>query len=208
VDNVTFAQYEKQLQKLLDQHVITEEIIRLTEQIDILDTETFNEELEKIVGSRAKAEKIASATSKYINEKRDTDPVLYKKLSELIKQTIADMRANRLSDLEALQKLKDIRNEAIGTKATDIPEALYYKKRNIPIFRFLQNEQVEKSEESTLFLDELISENEIVDWYKNIDIINKIELDFGDFLMDIQGLTLEKADNIAKKCIEIAIANK
>jgi type I restriction enzyme R subunit len=72
----------------------------------------------------------------------------------------------------------------------------------------LQNEQVEKSEESTLFLDELISENEIVDWYKNIDIINKIELDFGDFLMDIQGLTLEKADNIAKKCIEIAIANK
>ena len=158
--------------------------------------------------SKEKAEKIASETSKYINEKRDTDPVLYKKLSELIKQTIADMRANRLSDLEALQKLKDIRNEAIGTKATDIPEALYYKKRNIPIFRFLQNEQVEKSEESTLFLDELISENEIVDWYKNIDIINKIELDFGDFLMDIQGLTLEKADNIAKKCIEIAIANK
>ena len=42
-----FAQYEKQLQKLLDQHVITEEIIRLTEQIDILDTKTFNEELEK-----------------------------------------------------------------------------------------------------------------------------------------------------------------
>jgi type I restriction enzyme R subunit len=69
VDNVSFAQYEKQLQKLLDQHVITEEIIRLTEQIDILDTETFNEELEKVVGNRAKAEKIASATSKYINEK-------------------------------------------------------------------------------------------------------------------------------------------
>ena len=59
VDNVSFAQYEKQLQKLLDQHVITEEIIRLTEQIDILDTETFNEELEKVVGNRAKAEKIA-----------------------------------------------------------------------------------------------------------------------------------------------------
>ena len=57
VDNVSFAQYEKQLQKLLDQHVITEEIIRLTEQIDILDTETFNEELEKVVGNRAKKQK-------------------------------------------------------------------------------------------------------------------------------------------------------
>ena len=208
VDNVSFAQYEKQLQKLLDQHVITEEIIRLTEQIDILDTETFNEELEKVVGNRAKAEKIASATSKYINEKRDTDPVLFKKLSELIKQTIADMRADRLSDLEALQKLKDIRNEAIGTKASDVPETLNHKKRNIPIFRFLQNEQVEKSEESTLFLDELIAQNEIVDWHKNTDILNRIELDFGDYLMDIQGFTLEKADEITKKCIEIAIANK
>jgi type I restriction enzyme R subunit len=72
----------------------------------------------------------------------------------------------------------------------------------------LQNEQVEKSEESTLFLDELIAQNEIVDWHKNTDILNRIELDFGDYLMDIQGFTLEKADEITKKCIEIAIANK
>jgi hypothetical protein len=38
------------------------------------------------------------------------------------------MRADRLSDLEALQKLKDIRNEAIGTKASDVPETLNHKK--------------------------------------------------------------------------------
>ena len=72
----------------------------------------------------------------------------------------------------------------------------------------MQNEQVEKSEESTLYLDDLIAQNEIVDWHKNTDILNRIELDFGDYLMDIQGLTLEKADEITKKCIEIAIANK
>ncbi len=100
------------------------------------------------------------------------------------------MRADRLSDLEALQKLKDIRNEAIGTKAIDVPETLNHKKRNIPIFRFLQSEQVEKSEESTLYLDDLIAQNEIVDWHKNTDILNRIELDFGDYLMDIQGLKL------------------
>lgn len=51
-DNIDFKQYEKQLQKLLDQHVITGEVIRLTEQVSILDTEAFERELEKIIGSR------------------------------------------------------------------------------------------------------------------------------------------------------------
>src|SRR5690606_6927197 len=59
-DSISFAQYEKQLQKLLDQHVITEDIIRLVEPINILDTEAFEEELSKINSSRAKAEKIAA----------------------------------------------------------------------------------------------------------------------------------------------------
>ncbi|WP_440591176.1 type I restriction enzyme subunit R domain-containing protein, partial [Sphingobacterium multivorum] len=61
LDKISFTQYEKQLQKLLDQHVITEEIIRLVEPLDILDTEAFAEEVEKLVGPRAKAEKIAAA---------------------------------------------------------------------------------------------------------------------------------------------------
>src|SRR5690606_1559437 len=49
-DTVSFAQYEKQLQKLLDQHVITEDVIRLVEPINILDTEAFEEELSKLNG--------------------------------------------------------------------------------------------------------------------------------------------------------------
>src|SRR5690606_1391610 len=97
-DTVSFAQYEKQLQKLLDQHVITEDVIRLVEPINILDTEAFEEELNKLNGPRAKAEKIAAATSKYITVNIDTDPVLFRKLSELISETIAEMRANRLSE--------------------------------------------------------------------------------------------------------------
>ena len=67
LDRISFSQYEKQLQKLLDQHVITEEVIKLVEPISILDTEAFEEEIEKLVGPRAKAEKIAAATSKYIS---------------------------------------------------------------------------------------------------------------------------------------------
>jgi len=37
----------------------------------------------------------------------DIDPVLFKKLSDLIAETISDMRANRLSEIEALARLKE-----------------------------------------------------------------------------------------------------
>ncbi|MCD8518262.1 MAG: HsdR family type I site-specific deoxyribonuclease, partial [Flavobacterium sp.] len=78
-DKIDFKKYEKQLQKLLDQHVTTEEVIRLTEQVSILDAKAFEQELEKVVGARAKAETIASRTAKHISERMDEDPVFYKK---------------------------------------------------------------------------------------------------------------------------------
>lgn len=210
LDTVSFAQYEKQLQKLLDQHVITEEVIRLVNPIDILDSKSFEEEVEKLIGPRAKAEKIAAATSKYLSINIDSDPVLFKKLSELITQTIIDMRANRLSELDALKKLKILKDQALKGGTTDLPEAIKDKRRKVAIFHLLQ-EEVElkdKQLEITLMFDEILSNCEIVDWHKRIDIINKIELEFGDYLMDVMDLSLEKADQLTKKAIEIAIANK
>lgn len=210
LDTVSFSQYEKQLQKLLDQHVITEEVIRLVDPIDILDSKSFEEEVEKLIGPRAKAEKIAAATSKYISINIDSDPVLFKKLSELITQTIIDMRANRLSELEALKKLKDLKDQAVKGGTNDLPETIKDKRRKVAIFHLLQ-EEVElkdKQLEITLMFDEILSNYEIVDWHKRLDIINKIELEFGDYLMDVMDLSLEKADELTKKAIEIAIANK
>lgn len=209
-DKVNFGQYEKQLQKLLDQHVVTEEVIRLVDPISILDTELFEEEVEKLVGLRAKAEKIAAATSKHISVNIDVDPVLYKRLSELIIQTIKDMRAARISELEALEKLKHIKEEALGKSSVDIPEDVQDKTRKVSVYRLFRGEEklAEHEVQATNFFDHLLTENELVDWEKRSDIINKIELEFGDYLMDVYHFTMDEADKLAKKCIEIAIANK
>ncbi len=208
-DTISFAQYEKQLQKLLDQHVITEDIIRLVEPINILDTEAFEEELSKINSSRAKAEKIAAATSKYITVNIDTDPVLFRKLSELISETIAEMRANRLSELEALKRLQEIKEQALKGGGDTVPEELQGKRRNIGIYHLFQSEELLNGKEvdAALMFDEILSSCEIVDWHKRIDIINKIELEFGDYLMDVMDLPMDKADELTKKAIEIAIAS-
>lgn len=210
LDNISFTQYEKQLQKLLDQHVITEEIIRLVEPLNILDTEAFAEEVEKLVGSRAKAEKIAAATSKYLSINIDLNPALFKKLSELISETIADMRANRLSEIEALNKLKDYNEQVLKGSSYDIPEEIKGSTRNIAVYQLLkeENELVNKEIEITKMFDEIVSNYEVVDWHKRTDIINKIELDFGDFLMDMFDLSLSMADELTKRLIDIAVANR
>lgn len=210
LDKISFTQYEKQLQKLLDQHVITEEIIRLVEPLNILDTEAFAEEVEKLVGSRAKAEKIAAATSKYLSINIDLNPALFKKLSELISETIADMRANRLSEIEALRKLKDYNDQVLKGSSYDIPEEIKGKNRNVAVYQLLkeENELTNKEIEITKMFDEIVSNYEVVDWHKRTDIINKIELDFGDYLMDMLDLSLSKADELTKKLIDIAVANR
>lgn len=210
LDKISFMQYEKQLQKLLDQHVITEEIIRLVEPLNILDTEAFAEEVEKLVGPRAKAEKIAAATSKYLSINIDLNPALFKKLSELISETIADMRANRISELEALRKLKECNEQVIKGSLYDIPEEIQGKNRNIAVYQLLKEEieLVNKEIEITKMFDEIVSNYEVVDWHKRTDIINKIELDFGDYLMDMFDISLSKADELTKRLIDIAVANR
>lgn len=210
LDTVSFAQYEKQLQKLLDQHVITKDIIRLVEPVNILDTESFEEEIERLVGPRAKAEKIAAATSKYISVNMDIDPVLFKKLSDLISETISNMRANRLSELEALSRLKELKAQALKGSTNDIPTEIGDKRRKIAVYHALEAEEQLKGNavEITVIFDELLTKLEIVDWHKNKDIIKRIELEFGDYLMDVIDVSMDKSDEITRKLIEIAIANK
>lgn len=206
-DSVDFKRYEKQLQKLLDQHVTTEEIIRLTEQVSILDTKKFEEELEKVVGTRAKAETIASRTARHINERMDEDPIFYKRLSELIQETISDLRAMRISEIVAINSLKELRDQAITKKSDDIPEAILHNEKTIPFFRLAKSNTKFASEKAIAFaieVDKIVKQFLIVDWSTKPDIIRKMTFYIGEYLIDELRISIEEADEIAEKCIEIA----
>lgn len=206
-DAVDFKKYEKQLQKLLDQHVTTEEIIRLTEQVSILDTKAFEHELEKVVGTRAKAETIASRTSKHIHERMDEDPVFYKKLSELIQETIADLRAMRISDVVAIRKLNEYRDQAISKKSDDIPEVIMQNDKTIPFYRLaIANSSIAKDNAIPFAteVDKVIKEFAIVDWASKPDIIRKMTFYIGEYLIDELHIAINEADEIAEKCIDVA----
>src|SRR5699024_10025495 len=94
-DKVDYKIYEGQIQKLIDQHIGTQGVEKLTELVNIFDEDAFQKEVEKTIGEAAKADKIASRTSKHITEKMDEDPVFYKKFSQLIEQAIEDFYNER-----------------------------------------------------------------------------------------------------------------
>jgi type I restriction enzyme R subunit len=209
-DQVDFRKYEKQLQKLLDQHVTTEEVIRLTELVSILDTDAFEKELEKVVGGRAKAETIASRTSKHITDRMDEDPVFYKKLSELIQQTISDLRAMRISDIEALRRLKEYREQAVSKKSDDIPNELLSQEIAIPFYRILKEDSELDNDKLISFAlqtDIIIKQHQVVDWPNKLDVIRKMNFYIGEYLIDEMNIPIEKADEIAEKCVGVAIKN-
>ena len=54
----------------------------------------------------------------------EEDPALYKRLSELIDEAIAEHRAKRLSDMEYLKRIRETLDELRGKSSSELPDKL------------------------------------------------------------------------------------
>lgn len=225
-DVVNYKQYEGQIQKLLDTHIHTDEIKPITDLVNIFEKDKFHEEVEKTVGTAAKADKIATRTAKHITEKMDEDPAFYKKFSELLKETIADYENRRITEVEYLHKVQNIMESVVLHTDSSIPEALY--KRDVAKAFFglciealdkkIQDDILKKeiSTQAAIFIDDLIQNTvldngkPIIDWQYKTNIKGKLQIDIGDYLIDEVkakyhlDLSFEELDIIAEHCIEVA----
>lgn len=225
-DEIDYKQYEGQIQKLIDTHITTEKIETITELVNIFDKEKFQQELENTTGKAAKADKIASRTAKHISEKMDEDPAFYKKFSQMLRETIADYEAKRISEAQYLSRVQDIMNNVLAHTDNDIPEQL--KDRDVAkAFYGLTVEALaskipdntmrkEVSTQTALQIDTIIqqsvldNEKPIVDWQFKTNITGKLLIDIGDYLIDELrdkynvDLSFQEMDKIADDCIEVA----
>lgn len=193
-DKIDYKKYEGQIQKLIDQHISTQDIEKLTELVNIFDEEAFQKEIEKTIGTAAKADKIASRTSKHINEKMDEDPAFYKKFSHLIQEAINDFYQHRISELEYLERIKDYRDKVLTKTDSTIPEEIknnavasayygithtFFKVKGVTIQDF---EYV--LVKSALQIKALIEKEKVVNWQNNSDVLKKMTLEIGDYIYD------------------------
>jgi type I restriction enzyme R subunit len=225
-DDVDYKQYEGQIQKLIDTHITTEKIETITQLVNIFDREKFQEELENTTGKAAKADKIASRTSKHITEKMDEDPAFYKKFSQLLKETIADYESKRITEAQYLSKVQDIMDNVLSRIDTEVPEELKDKeeaKAFYGISKELLSEKIEDeivlrevSVHTGLSIDEIIQKlvldnrMAIIDWQNKSNITGKLLIEIGDYLIDEVrdkyniNLSFNEMDKLAEDCIEVA----
>lgn len=219
-DRIDYKQYEGQIQKLIDTHVTTEKVEPITELVNIFDKDAFQDEVEKTIGTAAKADKIASRTSKHITEKMEEDPAFYKKFSDMLRETISEYEIGRLTELEYLNKVREINEQVLSKTDSAIPEELKDRDEARAFYGIALSDLKDKtksqdelklwSTEIALAADHIITSMIEVDWQNKIDITRKMTHFIGDYLIDdirdrySISLTFEEIDNIAEQIVEVA----
>lgn len=225
-DEIDYKQYEGQIQKLIDTHITTERIEVITELVDIFDKDKFQQEVENTIGKAARADKIASRTARHITEKMDEDPAFYKKFSQMLRETIADYEAKRISEAQYLSRVQDIMNKVLSRTDNDIPEQLrdreaakaFYGITAEALSEKLQDRVVltEVSTYTALKIDDIIQQSvldngkPVIDWQLKSNITGKLLIEIGDYLIDEVrdkynvDMAFDEMDIIAENCIEVA----
>jgi len=224
-ESIDYRDYEPKIKKLLDTHIEANQVIRLNEPVNIFDDKTFGMVKEqqgvyaaKTTASRADA--IAHATKKVINEKMEEDPAFYEKFSKLIQQAIDAYRSKRIADLEYLKKVLEISDKVVTRKHDDIPAKLDNHEDAQAFYGMLKpffEEQVsdaaaceDLSADAALAIQDILSRNWKVHFWDDDDVQNKVINDIDDYLYDeIQGarnvaLSTEQMDEIIERSMQLA----
>jgi len=225
-DDLEYKEYEPQVQKLIDKHITTEgEILRITEMVNIFDKEERDREVEKITSKAAKADHIASRTIKAINVKMNEDPVYYKKLSRLIRDTIEDYHQHRISEADYLNKAREYEDQFHNGRQDNVPENLAGNDTGIAIYNLVneifkghlkrdegsQNIAAIMAEGIDQVIKSIVFENgkPIIDWVNKSDIEGRIKIEIDDYLFDLKAqqdieLPFDLIDELVEEGLKVA----
>lgn len=226
-DTVDFRQYESQIQKLINFHVTSSAVKPVTELVNIFDTEAFEQEVAKLESNAAKADTIASRTSKFITENMDSDPAFYKKFSQLLKETIAAYEQGRIDEIEYLQRVLKYKDDVLAHTDSELPDELqhnnaakaYYGLALETYLRVFGDVSIDLKQlaldtawafdrimNRTLIVDGLV----LVDWQQKSDIIGRMKIELETYLIDEvkrkYGIVFpfDDMDVIIDGCVEVA----
>ncbi len=223
---IDYRDYEPKIKKLLDTHIQANEVVQLNEPVNIFDDKMFTQVKEEQgvyqtkKTTASKADTIAHATKKVITEKMDEDPAFYEKFSKLIQQAIEDFRAKRISDLDYLNKVIDIRNKVVGKVHDDIPDKLSGNEDAMAYFGVLKPflEKHELGEEglesatadTALAIHGIFAKHRKINFWDDEDAQKQVVNEIDDYLYDELktergiDLSLDQMDDIIEKVLQVA----
>lgn len=218
-ETVDYSSYEVQIRNMVNKYIGAKVVKQIVEPVDLFNIEGFERELGGIEGDAAKADTIAARMRKTIHDKMQEDPLLYKKLSEVINAAIAEHRAKRLSDANYLNRIREAMDEMRTKGSTDIPDKLKQHESARPYYRVVLEELPDDMVKETapaylgadaaVKIDTIIKNLEKRDWIHDPGVHNQMFNDIEDYLLQIKGnfdlkWNYEVIDRIIEQTLEIA----
>lgn len=220
-DEIDYKEYEAKVQKLIDTHVSSEEILQITPPVNIFEQDEFHAEVEKLQTAASKADTIAHRTKKTITEKMEEDPYFYRRFSKILEEAIAAYQDKRITDAEYLNRVTEVMNSVVNRTSDDLPSSL--KNRDeakafygvvTDVFTRLNLSDAASKETAALAalqIDEIIRKNKVVDWIANLDVQNAMRNEIDDYLYELReesgvDLSLDDMDLIVENSIDVAKA--
>jgi type I restriction enzyme R subunit len=233
-DTIDHKEYEAKMRNLMDSYIAAEDIIQITAPVDILNEKEFEDELMRLGSPRAKADAIRTRMTKRISEKWDENPAYYKKFSERIEEIIEQYKEKRISELEYLEKMRNVMNDfRKGYSGTTYPEKI---KHNIHAQAFygvvkevLEDERYYEAgvtelvaEDGPIYnyegiladiameVDVIIERHCKVDWHDNPDVHKKISQEIDELLYLVKKkhfpkMTFDQIDTMIENIKTVAL---
>lgn len=224
-DSIDYKKYEMRIERLINRHVQSDEVKVITQLVNIFDTEAFEKEVDQAVGAAAKADTIASRTSKYITENMESDPAFYKKLSQLIRESIEAYEQGRLNENEYLERMRGYKDDVLNHTDSEMPQELvnnhaakaYYGIALENYSRLFVDGPVKEmalatsqSFDAIIRKHVIVDDAVIVDWQTKSDLVGKMKIAMEDDLIDNikrkydVDLTFDDMDVIIDGCVDVA----
>lgn len=218
-ETIDYSQYEKQIRKVMDSHIQAPDVEVVTGLVNIFDVEAFDKEVERRVGTAAKADTIASRLVKTLHEKMDEDPVFYRKFADLVQQAIEDYRNCRISDVEYLRRVSEQMATVRQGHEAELPEQLT-RYREAPAYFGVVGDVLESygteptqqkqiAAEMAIAIEEILGRLKRRDWHTMEDVIKDMQNVIDDYLFEAREkfgvtFTTEDMDEIIERCLSIA----
>jgi type I restriction enzyme R subunit len=219
-ETVDYSAYEQQVRKLMDAHIQALEVTVLTTQVNIFDVDAFKTEVDRVKGTAAKADTIASRVQRTITERMDEDPVMFKRFATLVQDAIDDYRTGRIDAAEYFKRIQGYQDAIVRGYEEGIPEPLRGRQTAQAFFgvlgeileRYPQHDAATRAALAVAMavaIDDIVTARSIRDWMYNADVYQQMTDAIDDHLFEVRDcadLALEAADMdaIIERCLDIA----
>lgn len=225
-EKINYWEHEPKIKKLLDTQISADEVLQLNKPVNIFDDDMFKQVKEdrEIFGTKkstgARADIIAHEMKRRITENMEEDPTFYEKFSVLIQQAIDNFKNRRISDIDYLNTVSNIREQIVGNIHENVPDMLDENANAIAYFGSIQKviKNYPLTDEANnmissliaLKVDSILNKHMKIKFWDDMDAQNKAFNDIEDYLLDElkkdKGFKIkfDDIDIIVSKCFRIA----